>query len=75
MKKVFILAVAPDVQENDVNLKKLWIDTGIVTLQKPFTIATDLKFCNILLGLMSHSSLHPCCWCDVDKYNLDKKGK
>ena len=18
--------------------------------------------------------MHPCCWCDIDKYNLDKKG-
>ena len=22
---------------------------------------------------MSHSSIHPCCWCDIDKYNLDIK--
>ena len=23
---------------------------------------------------MSHSSMHPCCWCDVDKYHLHEKG-
>ena len=38
------------------------------------TIASDLKLLNILLGLMSHSSLHPCCWCDTDKYHLNEKG-
>ena len=74
VKKVLILAVTPDVQENYVNLKHLWIDTGIISLERPFTIATDLKLCNILLGLMSHSSLHPCCWCNIDKRNLSKKG-
>ena len=36
--------------------------------------SSDLKLCNILLG-MSHSNCHPCCWCDIDKDNLHKKGK
>ena len=37
-------------------------------------VATDLKLCNILLGLMSQSSIHPRCRCNVDKYHLNKKG-
>ena len=24
---------------------------------------------------MNHSSMHPCCWCDIDEDNLHKKGK
>ena len=24
---------------------------------------------------MTHSSMHPCCWCNINKYNLDKKGE
>ena len=40
-----------------------------------FTIATDLKLINILLGLQNHSCSHPCCWCDVQKDELHKKGK
>ena len=48
---------------------------GLDKLNYRFTIATDLKLCNILLGLMTHSSLHPCCWCDIDMHNLHKKGK
>ena len=67
------MIITPDVPENYVNLKKLW-KLGLDRLQRSFTIATDLKLCNILLGLMSHSSMHPCCWCNVDKDNLDKTG-
>ena len=53
-------------------MKKFWLTIGLNSLEHPYTIATDLKLCNILLGLMS--SMHPCCWCDVDKYHLHEKG-
>ena len=46
----------------------------LTSLTRKFTIATDLKLCNILLGLMSHSSTHPCCWCDMTKDNLSNRG-
>ena len=75
VKKVFLIGITPNVPENYINMKKLWMEIGLHRLNRNFTIATDLKLCNILLGLMSHSSMHPCCWCDVDKYNLDKKGQ
>ena len=75
VKKVFIIEIAPKVEENYVNVKKLWLKIGLHNLQREFTIATDLKLCNILVGLMSHSSTHPCCWCDIDKHNLHKVGK
>ena len=70
VKKVFIIGVVPDIQENCINVKRLWLECGIDAVSRPFTIATDLKLCNILLGLMSHSSSHPCCWCDIKKENL-----
>ena len=57
VKNVMIIGITPDVPENDVNLKKLWKSIGLDRLQRSFTIATDLKLCNILLGLMSHLSL------------------
>ena len=74
VKKVFIIGIVPEVQENYKNLKTLWLNAHINLLDRSFTIATDLKLCNILVGLMSLSSMHPWCWCDIDKYNLDKKG-
>ena len=55
-------------------MKRLWLETRLDSLTRAYTIATDLKLCNVLLGLMSHSSSHPCCWCDVNKNNLNHKG-
>ena len=75
VKKALLIGLTPNVPENYINMKRLWIEIGLHRLNRKFTIATDLKLCNILLGLMSHSSMHPCCWCDIDKHNLDKKGK
>ena len=73
VKKVFILALVPGIQENYVNVKRIWINLQLHLLQR-YTIATDLKLCNILLGIMSHASCHPRCWCDIHKDNLNRKG-
>ena len=74
VKKTFIIALVPDEQENYYNVKRLWIEAKIDKFSMPFTIATDLKLCNILLGLMSHSSSHPCTWCDIEKEKLHLQG-
>ena len=55
--------------------KRLWLEAGIDKIIRSYTIATDLKLCNILLGMTSHSSSHPCCWCDANKLELGKKGQ
>ena len=57
-----------------VNVKQMWINCG-VNILKNYTIVTDLKLCNVLLGMMSHSPCYPCAWCDTTKDNLHKKGK
>ena len=57
----------------DVNLKKLWLTIRLNSSKRSFTIATGLKLCNILLGLVSHSSTYPCCSCDIDMHNLNKE--
>lgn len=69
VNKLMILALAPDVAETHMNMFKLW---DILDMQSSFEykqakVATDLKMANILLGLMSHSSCHPCSWCDVSR--------
>ena len=75
VKKIFLIAIVPNMPENYVNVKKLWINLCLQTLDKRFTVAKDLKLCNILLGMMSHISMHPCCWCDIKKGNLHKNDK
>ena len=75
VKKALIIGLVPDIQENYVNIKRLWISVCLHSLRNQYTIATDLKLCNTLLGLQSHSSSHPCCWCDAVKGKLELKGK
>lgn len=74
VKKLFILAIVPGLQENYSNIKSLWIDLNLHLLQREFSVATDLKLCNILLGLMAHGCQHPCCWCDCSKDQLFLRG-
>ena len=74
VKKAFIIALVPDTPEIQHNVKRLWINTGLDSLERRFTIATDLKMINILIGLMSHSCSHPCSWCDTGKDRLMNKG-
>lgn len=73
VKKIIIIGIVPDIPENYVNVKRLWLNCGAEKLNH-YTIATDLKLCNILLGMMSHSSCHPCPWCDIKKEVIHKKG-
>ena len=73
VKKVFLVAAVPDVPENYQSVK-LWLNLELQNLDRRFTIATDLKSCNILLEMMLHSSCHPCCWCDMEKVTCRKKG-
>lgn len=81
VKKIFIIGIAPEVQENYTNVLKMWILVQLVggltesVMADKFTITTDLKLANIILGLMSHSSNHPCSWCDVSKAKLHTKGE
>lgn len=44
--------------KNKGNFSKIWFSDNSIT---------DLKLANILVGLMSHSSVHPCTWCDTTK--------
>jgi hypothetical protein len=39
------------------------------------TVACDLKMANILTGLMSHSSAHPCTWCGTKRQELDRRDR
>ena len=71
VKKVVVIGIVPDIQENYLNVKRLWLETRLDSLTRAYTIATDLKLCNVLLGLMSHSSSHPCCWCDINKKQFE----
>lgn len=70
VKKIFILGIVKSAQENYGNVAELWSAINI----NPFvdTIAVDLKLANIIAGLMSHSSAHPCTYCFAEKKKLSE---
>ena len=63
VKGLFILAIVPEIEEIYRNVQ-ICLDNidGIEDL--PYIVATDLKIANILCGLQSHGSQHPCCYCE-----------
>ena len=75
VRKAFIIGIVPDIPELYVNILHIWNTVGVQKLAIPFTIASDLKLCNLLIGLMTHGSMHPCTWCTVDKHHLHQRGK
>ena len=72
VKKTFIIGLVPDVSEGYVNVKRLWM-YGNEYLRN-YTVATDLKLCNTLLGMLNPSSCHRYGWYDITKDALQKKG-
>jgi hypothetical protein len=80
VKKIFIICLAQNVQENYPNILKMWMQIQLNETFSQLTladkvIATDLKLANIIFGLMSHGSAHPCTWCDIEKARLSEKGE
>ena len=56
-----------------MNVKRLWMNCGVEHLRN-YAVATNLNLYNILLGMMSHTSCHPCARCDITKDALLKNG-
>lgn len=74
VKKLFLVGLAPETQENYENVRELWSLLKINRLDR-WTVATDLKLANILMGIMTHASNHPCTWCNALKGLLNQCGK
>jgi hypothetical protein len=63
VKKLIILGIVCDIEEHYYNVSLLWKILKLYEFIKEndnVTVACDLKMANILTGLMSHSSAHPC---------------
>ena len=72
VKKLFIIALVEDISENHFNISKIFELMDLENIH--FKFVCDLKVANILCGLQSHASKHPCCFCDVTKDELHKRG-
>lgn len=76
VKKLLLIGIAPQIDENYDNVKKIIMKIGlnsnistVVGIPK-LSFASDLKLINIALGLMGHSSNHPCPYCDASRKEL-----
>ena len=61
-KRSIILACVSDVPETSHNIKVLWDLCGVDEID--YLLSEDLKLHNITLGKQTHSSKHPCSYCN-----------
>ena len=73
VKKLFVIGIVEDISETYENIKNFLSGLKIEKV-KP-VVGCDLKVANILCGLQSHASKHPCCYCEIDKDNLANLGE
>ena len=65
VKKVFILALVQDIPEKYENVQKIMELLDIDELKHSFSV--DLKLQNVMCGMQSHGSTHPCVYCEGSK--------
>ena len=65
VRKLIILALAPGLPENYDNVMHVMQLLHLQDVPYSVRYAADLKMINLLLGLMSYSSRHPCSFCDI----------
>ena len=66
VKKVMIVATSPDVPESYYNISLFLEKVNTSTIWCTWT--GDLKMANLMAGLMSCSSAHPCVYCETNCY-------
>ena len=76
VKQQTLIALAQNTPENYHNVKAI---LNLIQVQEEcqkdsLVISCDLKLANILCGIQSHSSKHPCCWYDASSPNLQNCG-
>ena len=81
VQKILHLAVCDDLEESHESIAAFLRITHVREAMKvakangeEFCLAPDLKVANFAAGIMSHSSNHPCCWCNAKKDKLELIG-
>jgi hypothetical protein len=73
VKRQLLVAIAENVSENYDNVKQILDKLCLERMS--FVLSCDMKLANIICGLQSHSSAHPCTWCDIESKNLHHSGE
>ena len=72
VKRQILVAVSEDLPETHDKIEKVWSMINAGGLQ--LLLACDMKVANIVCGLQTHSSMHPCAFCDIDSKSLVHTG-
>ena len=72
-KRCLVIARIDQVPENYTNVTILMSKLNLPELRKDFCVVADLKLVDIMVGIQSTSSMHPCPFCDGHK--VDKNGR
>ena len=83
VRKIFHIAVCDGLKESHEAVAKLLRLCHVKEAMKwakdndggEFCLAPDLKLGNMAVGIGSHSSNHPCCWCNAHKKSLELIGE
>ena len=66
------MAVCQDLPETYENVAILL--NLIKAHEVKYLLSCDIKIANIICGIQSHSSMHPCCWHDIPSKSLCHTG-
>jgi len=72
VKRQIIVAIGENISKNYQNVKSILNLIHREGVQ--LVVACDMQLANIICGIQSHSSKHPCCWCNVSSDKLAEKG-
>ena len=72
-KRCLVIARVDQIPENYSNVTILMSKLNLQELKKDFCVVADLKLVDIMVGIQSTSSMHPCPYCDGAKF--DKTGR
>ena len=72
VKRQMLVALSEGLPENFENVRQI---LSLIKLDKVnFVVSCDMKLANILCGLQSHASTHPCSWCNTESKHLSQSG-
>ena len=72
VKSQILVAVSEDLPETHSNIEQIW--SLIYANGLKLILACGMKVANIICGLQTHSTMHPCTCCDVKPKCLAKSG-
>ena len=74
VKRLFIIGIVEDKCEMYENLREIIENLDLNKSLPEYILASDLKVCNIMVGIQSHTATYPCTWC-YSKSPHKKKSK